>query len=154
MMRAEDIDTLMAATGPMLPEAEGIARTGEAQWAVAWESGSVVIADLAEEGARLVLSTLLGTPAREHRETILTTLLSYNALWRETGGVTLALAGAEGEAMQLCPLATAGLDAGTLAGLLVNFENKARVWRGFVALGPANAPAELADAGAETWFRA
>lgn len=135
-MSVDQIQALMEALGPSSDEIAGIARSGEAEWAVGYDEDTIVTLELVEEQGKLVLSIDLGQPAPGNRFAVYETMLNYNLLWPETGGVKMGLGGAGGSLVQMFELNTTGLDVERLEAVLEGFVAKAQMWRRFVAEGP------------------
>lgn len=146
MASAEQIQSLIEAVGPRVEAIQAVGQTGETEWAVLFDAETTVLLDLVPEQRKLVLSIDLGRPAAEGRLAIYETLLAYNMLWRETGGVKMGLGGASGRLVQMFELGTAGLDLELLARVLEGFVAKAVVWREQVARGPVSADLTAAPA--------
>jgi hypothetical protein len=137
MASRERIRELMEALGPSDEEIAAITQNGDDQWAVAFDEDTIVLLDFVEDQAKLVLSIDLGRPAPASRAAVYETMLNYNTLWPETGGVKMGLGGSDGELVQMFELNAADLDGERLRTVLEGFILKARMWRGFVAEGPA-----------------
>ena len=140
-MPVDQIQALMEALGPVSDDIAAIARNGEAAWAVAYDEDTIVAFDLVEDQGKLVLSIDLGQPAPVNRFAVYETMLSYNLLWPETGGVKMGLGGAGGGLVQMFELNTTGLDVERLQTVLEGFVAKALMWRRFVADGPQDGEA-------------
>ena len=111
----------------------------------------IVVLDLVEHRAELVLSVELGRPAPERRLAVYGSMLSYNLLWPETGGVKMGLGAADGELVQMVELSTVGLDRERLRTALRGFIEKARIWRRVIAGKPPGAADPVAR-GADDWI--
>jgi len=146
-MSQSHLHQLMCEIGPLLDLDEVIEQTAASVWILAFADGTVIEADYDEAaGGRLLLSIELGEPdpagaAEWHR-----TLLQYNYLWRQTGGVRMALAGTV--VVQALELAVPGLALSTLADALTGLRGNAALWRDLLASsaepGPqAGAPLDM-----------
>jgi hypothetical protein len=133
----EHVQALMEELGPADDEIAAVLRTDEAEWAVAFEfeEDKVIVVELDAETGRLYLSTDLGIPAPEHRLAVYETLLTYNAMLRQTGGVLAALNGPGADLLQMMELDAGGLTLDQFGTVLANFQEKAMVWRAYVASG-------------------
>ena len=145
---AGQVQALIEALGPRNDEIEVISRNDDAQWSVGFDEDTVVTLDLVADQAKLVLSIPLGRPATDQRLATYEAMLSYNMLWPETGGVTMGLGGAHGELVQLFELNTTDLTPDLLDAVLVNFAEKARMWRRVIADGSFGEPAVATAAAA------
>ena len=81
-----------------------------------------------EDARRLVLTADLAQMPEPADPTLLTALLNYNATWRETGGLRLAIAHG-GVATLVLDLPADGLDAQWLSGVMSGFLSAAETWR-------------------------
>lgn len=86
-----------------------------------------------------MLSATLGKPALEARLTVYQSLLSYNLLWKETGGIKAALAGPMGEVVLFAELYSDPLYETELRKMLLEFVKLSGVWRNYVASEGAGA---------------
>jgi hypothetical protein len=140
----ESIQLLMQEIGPATPEIDAVMQSEEGSWAVQFEDETVVQIEWADEPSRLVLSSALGQARPEMRLPVYETLLSYNLLWQDTGGVKAALAGPGGEVSLLYELfADTALSLGDLRTVLLNFMQLTQLWAPYVksdASTPVNVP--------------
>jgi hypothetical protein len=121
-MNNESIAAIIAESGPLddgilsvvgLEESEG-------QWLIRFENFDVIVDNLPEFG-KLVFSILIDGPSEGNEVEVHRAMLAQNGLWRETGGVRIALAGNNG-AIEISidipsALATSALVATTAVGL-------------------------------------
>jgi hypothetical protein len=126
------IQLLMQELAPATPEITAIDASEGMRWSVRFEDGIRVQADAAAEPARLMLSAPLGRPGSAMQLAACETLLSYNLLWRETGGVKAGLIGPDGDAVLLFELYADPLPLAELRTVMVNFANLARVWGAYI----------------------
>ena len=101
MEEAERVQGLIVALGAADDDIETITRNGEAEWSVAFDGDTIVTLHLVADEARLVLTVPLGRPPEEQRLAAYETMLCYNMLWPETGGVRMGLGGPHGELVQI-----------------------------------------------------
>ena len=127
MSRIDEIQQLMEALGPASTGVSHVTQMGEDVWAVGLVEDSVVYLELDLGQDRLVLTSNVGKPRESDREKLYEAMLGYNALWRDTGGVLMAVAA--GEAMQTYAMAAAGLELDVLQATLEDFAGKARIWK-------------------------
>ena len=131
MIQTEQIHQLFEELGPASDDVAGVAQTGDNSWAVAYDDDTIVSFEFVAEQDKLVLSIDLGAAEESRRLAVYSALLSYNFLWRETGGVKMALGG--DDLYQLFELNAVGLTLTDLRNVLGNFVEKARAFRSFVA---------------------
>ena len=146
MSRIADIQLLMESIGPASPAVSYVTQVSEDTWTVGLDEQSVVFLEFDAARDRLVLTSTLGRPREGDRERLYEALLGYNALWRETGGVQMALA--DGEAMQAYSMPAADLELDILQATIEDFAGKASIWRSLMRDGVTrNADSSSALAG-------
>ncbi len=128
----ERMQIMMEEIGPSMSEIEAVIQSEEKNWAIQFEDQSIVMLEWAEKPDRIVLSGMLGIPSESMQLSVYETLLCYNLLWKDTGGVKMALAGPNGELMLLYELFCSELNLNELLTVLSNFVNIAQVWSVYV----------------------
>lgn len=136
----EQIQQLMAELGPSLSDIDAVVQTEDPSWAIQFSDETVLIIEPSEEPARMVFSTELGSASDSLQLPIYQTLLCYNLLWRETGGVKIGLAGPKGALILSSELCLDGLTLMNLQDAINNFLNIARSWSKYVIGESINAP--------------
>jgi hypothetical protein len=132
MAAIDETLALMTELGPSADDIAAVLQTADAEWAVAYDPQTAVAIDVDEAGV-LGLSIELGKPAADRQLEVYAALLAYNTLQRETGGVTMAVAGMDGPVLQTLNLPLHGLTVGEFRTVLANFVGKARIWRVLVS---------------------
>lgn len=92
----EQIQQLVQEIGPSMPEIDAVVQTEEPSWAIQFSDETIIILEAAEDPPRIVLSAELGAAAEEQQRLVYETLLCYNLMWRDSGGVKIGLAGPQG----------------------------------------------------------
>lgn len=128
----ERMQIMMQEIGPSLPEIEAVIQSEEKNWAIQFEDQSIVMLEWAENPERVVLTAMLGTPSESMQLSVYETLLCYNLLWKDTGGVKMALSGPGGELILLYELFATDLDLAGLQTVVTNFTSIAQVWSVYV----------------------
>jgi len=128
----ERIQIMMEEIGPSMPDIEAVIQSENTNWAIQFEDQSIVMLEWAEQPDRVVLTTLLGTPSEAMQLSVYETLLCYNLLWKDTGGVKMALSGPGGELVLLYELHAPNLNLNELQVVLTNFLSIAQVWSVYV----------------------
>ncbi len=124
---------MMEEIGPSLPEIEAVIQSEETHWAIQFDDQSIVMLEWAEKPDRVVLTAMLGTPTESMQLSVYETLLCYNLLWKDTGGVKMALSGPDGELILLYELFfTEDLNLSGLQTILTNFVSIMQVWSVYV----------------------
>ncbi len=112
-----------------LADLGAVVQHGEAgQWDLAFDDERLVEATLLADSGLLVLETDLGIPATRDAAALYRLLLEYSYLWRETGGLHIALAPPESRAFLTYGVPAEGTDATLLAHVLGNFHAAATAW--------------------------
>lgn len=123
---------MMEEIGPVMPSIEAVIQSEEKNWAIQFDDQSIVMLEWAEKPDRVVLTAMLGTPSESMQLSVYETLLCYNLLWKDTGGVKMALSGPGGELILLYELFSTDLTLNELQTVLSNFVSIAQVWSVYV----------------------
>lgn len=129
----ERIQQLVQEIGPSMPEIDAVVQTEEPNWAIQFSDETIIILEAAEDPPRIVLSAELGAAAERQQRLVYETLLCYNLMWRDSGGVKIGLAGPQGA---LIISADVCVDNLTLNGLQQEFDKFlkiARSWTRYVS---------------------
>jgi hypothetical protein len=129
------LESLMAEIGPLMELAEISWFEAQELWTLGVDEQTVLFADWVEERQSVCLSAEVGKPAAGDAAALHVLLLRYNAQWRETGGVRMALDGADGVIMSV-ELPAGTLDLPQLQGTLTAFLDMLRAWRELIARPP------------------
>ena len=133
MQTAERVRQVLTEVGPLL-ELEAVTEGEDSTtWLLAIDEQTVVFVELDEANDRLMLSTPLGEPPEARRAELLETLLAYNSLWTQTGGVRMALDAPGGSVAQMFELAVGDLDASRFAAIFVQFVDISAGWRAVIS---------------------
>ena len=136
----ERMQIMMEEIGPAMPEVEAVIQSEEKNWAIQFEDQSIVMLEWAESPDRVVLTAMLGIPSETMQLSVYETLLCYNLLWKDTGGVKMALSGPGGELVLLYELFASNLNRNELQTVLINFVSISQVWSVYVT-GEGEQPA-------------
>lgn len=130
-MKSEELDRLIAEVGPLDEAILSCVRTPEGVHALRFEDLDLLVEN---DEARdcLVLSSEIGAPAASRAAAVYETMLAYNLLWRETGGLRIALTSRGGSLVQLVDIASGQADARMIATVAVNLADRTRVWRAYL----------------------
>jgi hypothetical protein len=126
------VTALLVDAATLDDDVDTVAQTAADGWAVRFEAVDIEVG-LDTERDRIILVATIGVPVAERRLSTLETLMAYNFLVRETGGVRLAMTGTDGDVVQMVDIAIEGLTPRTLAVVLANMKEKTLVWRAFFA---------------------
>jgi hypothetical protein len=136
----ERMQIMMEEIGPAMSEIEAVIQSEEKNWAIQFEDQSIVMLEWAENPDRVVLTAMLGVPSETMQLSVYETLLCYNLLWKDTGGVKMALSGPGGELVLLYELFASNLNRNELQTVLINFVSISQVWSVYVT-GEGEQPA-------------
>lgn len=136
----ERMQIMMEEIGPVMPSIEAVIQSEERNWAIQFDDQSIVMLEWADKPDRVVLTAMLGSPSESMQLSVYETLLCYNLLWKDTGGVKMALSGPGGELILLYELSGTELTLGELQTVLANFVSIAQVWSVYVT-GDGDQPA-------------
>lgn len=129
-MEQAELDALMSKVGPLDPAIAECVRMPDGGYAVRFEDGDVIV-EWDASRRRLVLSAEIGKPPASRAAAIHQTLLGYNLMWRETGGVRMALSGPKGGVVQIVDLAGEEIDPQAVARVCSNLIDRTRIWQAF-----------------------
>ena len=106
----------------------------EATWTLAFEDEITVLVLLewADRPRRLVLSADIGKPPAHRAADIQAAALSYNMLWRETGGARIGMGGEEGDLLLIRDIDAQSVQGEEFVLLLEQFADLAQWWENFV----------------------
>jgi hypothetical protein len=133
MASTEQVASIMRAIGPKDLDIADVIEIGEGEYVVSYDDLNVTL-EFEAETDRLVFSAELGEAPADKRSEVHTTLLNYSLLWRDTGGVHMALT-ADGIAVQMLTLFGSELSDDRVNTVLRNFADKARQIRNYVVTG-------------------
>ena len=136
----EKIQNLIQELGPASADIDAVVQTDEPSWAIQYSDETIVIIEASEDPARMILSSELGSPNDSLQLPIYETLLCYNLLWRETGGVKIGLAGPKGALILSCELCLDNLSLMDLQEGMNNFTSIVRTWTKYVTGDNTEAP--------------
>ena len=133
-MSMPDMDAMMAEIGAMDDAIIACLKTPDGAYAIRFEDLDILVEVEADRG-RVVVSSEIGTPVRARAAEIYETMLSYNLLWRATGGLRMALTGRGGAMVQLVDLAGEEISARQIATVAVNMADLTRIWQAYLQTG-------------------
>lgn len=135
-----DLCDLLARWGPQAGPVEQILFDPEGPcWTIEFDDDEPPVwAEPAGDPQRLVLQASLGAPHPQDKARVHELVLMFSALWQETGGARIGLAGEDGELLLIADL-QGPLDVSRLQHEVLAFHALAADWRRFVA-APGSAP--------------
>lgn len=128
----ERMQIMMEEIGPSLSDIQTVIQSEDRNWAVQFSDDSIVMLEWVEGPDRVVLTSLLGAPSESMQLSVYETLLCYNLLWKDTGGVKMALSGPGGELVVIYELFSTDLTLNELQTVLTNFVSIAQIWTMYV----------------------
>lgn len=123
---------LLQELGPVTPEIDAVMQQDESCWLLVLEDESSITVEWTGNPDRLVLSTALGRPSENAQLSVYETLLSYNLLWQDTGGVRMAIDGPNGDVILIYDLFDDHLLVADLQTVVLNLVSIASIWRDYV----------------------
>jgi hypothetical protein len=120
------ISDMLAELGAALPQIQSVLATSELTWIVSFSDSIAIEVDVIEAEDRIGFEVALDAVLDKNRTTVLDTLMTYNLMWRETGGVRFGLAGESGRVHMIAEGFLPELSAQMLAGILVSLAEKAQ----------------------------
>jgi hypothetical protein len=135
MNSLEAMQSLMKSLGPQTPSIDAVVQNEDRTWAVQFDDASVAFLEWDDQPPRLVITADLGKIEEGRQLEVMRTLLSYNLLWRDTGGVKSAMGGPDGGAMLLYEWHAGEPVLSELQTVLQNFQGIAGAWRRYVESG-------------------
>jgi len=115
------------ADGPMK-----ITAVEDGGWTLWWDDMEILSTEWADAPPRLVSTIPLGRVAPTRRLAVYEAMLTYNLLWRQTGGARLGLGGPEGEATLIHEIEAEHITVPALGAALGKACRIAGAWRRFV----------------------
>jgi len=150
----ERMQAMMEEIGPAMAEIEAVIQSDDKKWAIQFEDQSIIMLEWTKRPDRIVLSSMLGIPSETMQLSVYEALLCYNLLWKDTGGVKMALAGPGGDLMLLYELYVDQLMLNDLQIVISNFSSISQVWSVYVTgesqelLGNVPGPMDMLHLGA------
>jgi len=132
MTTIEQIEQLVKQLGPVMPEIDAIVQTEEPSWAVQFSDETILLFEASEDPARIVISTELGAAAEAQQRALYKTMLCYNLMWRDSGGVKIGLAGPQGVLIISTDVCIEGLTLQDFQQQIQSFLKIARSWTQYV----------------------
>ena len=140
MANLQQFQLMMEEIGPTCDPINAVVQLEDDMWGVACFDDRVrILVELDDEAEQLTLHAEHGTPREENRLKTYETMLTYNRIARDSGGIYMALEGPDGAVTQECDLSIRELDLMKLREVLENFMAKAVAWQGLVQGGGVSA---------------
>lgn len=129
------LNEMLSAIGAANDEIAAILQVEPGHWAVGYQDDTTVEVECQEGSNRLTLTCGLGVPKLAALEPISRTMLSYNLLWRETGGLRMGLSGPGDTAYLIGDVYLPDTSEASLDQAIFNMAQLARIWTRFVTEG-------------------
>ena len=146
------LDEMLAAIGAANDDIAAVLQIEPGHWAVGYDDDVTIEIECANNSNRLTLFCGLGVPKASEIDRIRHTLLCYNMMWRETGGMRMGLSGAGDEAFLIGDVYLPDTSEASLDQALWNMAQLARAWTRFITEGSL-VDAAAAIPGIETMIR-
>lgn len=135
MAFAEHVEQLLQELGPLLEVAAIDRGEQEHSWIVYYDEDTAIDVFVAADQNKLTLAAEIGKPSAERQAYTYASMLQYNTLFQETGGVRIALLGADEPLLLLFDLFLHGLELPTICTATTNFYRQVLTWREIMNLG-------------------
>ncbi len=129
------LNDMLAAIGDANPEIAVILLVEPGHWAVGYQDDTTVEVECVEGSNRLTLTCGLGIPKLSDIDRIRHTMLNYNLMWRESGGMRMGLSGPGDEAYLIGDVYLPETSEASLDQALYNMAQLGRIWSRFVTEG-------------------
>lgn len=143
--QAHDLKAMLCEAGPLSDSIQSIMQASTNAWSVAFEGGTMVLAEWIPGPARVAMSASIGAPPPGRRTTVHSVALSYNMLWRETGGVRIGQAGDEETMLLMQDVHVADASPQDIARALEHFSRLVAWWGAYVETDEAFETVEPRD---------
>lgn len=144
------LNDMLVAIGEANSDIAVILQIEPGHWSVGYRDDTTIEVECVEGSNRLTLTCGLGIPKLSNIDRIRHTMLNYNLMWRESGGLRMGLSGAGDEAYLIGDLYLPETSEASLDQALYNLAALGRVWSIFVAEGTLGADGSAAP---ETMIR-
>jgi len=138
MTTIEQIENLVKELGPAMSDIDAIVQTEDPSWAIQFSDETIIILEPADDPSRIVISTELGAAAEAQQRTVYETMLCYNLMWRDSGGVKIGLAGPQGALIISTDVYIQSLTLQELKQEIQRFLTIARSWAQYVGKADAS----------------
>ncbi len=132
MSTIEQIEQLIKEIGPAMPDIDAVVQTDEPSWAIQFSDETIIVIEPADDPSRMVISAELGVAAEAQQRSVYETLLCYNLMWRDSGGVKIGLAGPQGALIISVDVCVEGLTLMGLQQVFEHFLKIARSWTQYI----------------------
>lgn len=133
LSNADAVGESLAQSAPRVERIIAVIEAGEGAWTVAFEDDIACLVECVGDPACIALSIDLGKPPGHRTAEVHAAVLSYNLLWRETGGARIGLAGDERELVLMREFAASDVDDDMLLPAVTRLADVGGWWAGFVA---------------------
>ncbi len=123
------VHNLMQEIEPQLELAEVTESEEGNAWLLVVNEDTIIDVYYDNEFKRLLFSGEIGAPLDHTRYNFYETILQYNYLWEETGGIRIALDGPSGNAVMMFDISLSDLDMVMLQTIILNFSETLTSWR-------------------------
>ncbi|KVZ50918.1 type III secretion system chaperone [Burkholderia ubonensis] len=152
MVTSEQLSNIIASIGPQIDDVVRIFQGNESRWTVQFSDIDIDIEfDEAEE--RLHFSTVVGPLLEWRKIEILELLLTYSLLYKETGGVRMAMTSVGGDVVQLFDVMASRIDPGMLTEILSRLVENTKIWQAFFSAADLSATNTAPQLMLNNWFR-
>lgn len=139
----EQIQQLVQEIGPSMQEIDAVVQTEEPSWAIQFSDETILVIEAADDPSRMVLSAELGMVTEAQQRSAYETMLCYNLLWRDSGGVKVGLAGPQGALIVSREICLDNLTLAVLQQEISAFMKITRSWMQYIVQVDQGEPTPL-----------
>ena len=129
------LNEMLSAIGAANADIAAILEVEPGHWAIGYQDDMTVEDEFQDGGNRLTMTCGLGIPKLSEIDRIRNTMLNYNLMWRESGGLRMGLSGAGDEAYLIGDVYLPDTSEASLDQALFNMVQLGRIWSRFVTEG-------------------
>ncbi len=129
------ISEMLGAIGEANAPIDAVMQIEQFAWIVSFADDTRMEVEADVKNARLIVFTDLGKPKADEKSRIMQTMLNYNLLWQETGGLRMGLSGDGANALLIGDTPLPDVSEAVLDEMIYNLSKLAGAWRLFVATG-------------------
>lgn len=133
---SQAITDMLVSLADKTPQIQSVLSTAPTTWIVSFSDVLSVEIDYVASGDRLGFQVALEAPSDANRAAVVEALLTYNLMWRETGGVRFGMAGASGQVFMIAEAFLPEMSEAMMASILLSLSEKAQEFTDFIRSGP------------------
>ena len=132
MATLQHLEALLDDITNFLPEVTDLEGDPQTGWRLRFDGGGDMKISWLEDSRKLFLAVAIGTLQEENRLETYETLLAYNSLYEQTGGLMMSVDRHTQRVIQTFELPLEGLEAGKLVAVIEELLSRAEIWQAIV----------------------